>query len=45
MPNIEVNCGGGLNLDLLPDELPAGVWSNAKNMRFKNGEASSFHGM
>src|SRR6218665_1328505 len=37
--------GAGLNLDALPDDLPPGMWSDARNMRFKNGEARSFGGI
>lgn len=32
-------CGKGLNLDLLPSELAPGVWSDASNVRFRNGFA------
>lgn len=34
----------GVNLDLSPEELQAGWWSNANNMRFVNGYATRFKG-
>ena len=37
-------CGVGLNADLTPEELGAGVWSNTQNMRFSNGYAERFRG-
>lgn len=39
------NCGQGVNLDLMPEELPLGVWSACQNMRFRNGFAERFRGM
>lgn len=39
------NCGQGINLDLMPEELPVGMWSNCQNMRFRNGFAERFRGM
>lgn len=33
------DCGRGINLDLLPSEAASGVWSDASNMRFRNGFA------
>ena len=39
------NCGQGLNTDLTPEELGAGVWSDAENVRFSNGYAERFRGM
>lgn len=38
-------CGKGVNLDLMPEELALGVWSDCKNMRFRNGFAERFGGM
>lgn len=37
-------CGVGLNSDLTPEELGAGVWSSVENMRFRNGYAERFRG-
>lgn len=34
-----LECGKGLNLDLLPSELASGVWSDASNVRSRNGFA------
>ena len=34
-----------MNLDLTPDELKAGLWSGATNMRFVNGYAQRFNGI
>lgn len=46
MPIIKVNdVSQGVNLDLSPEELQAGWWSNAANMRFVNGYATRFKGM
>ena len=46
MPTVKINdVGQGVNLDLSPDELQAGWWSNASNMRFVNGYAARFRGM
>ena len=39
------DCGKGINLDLTPEELSVGVWSDCQNMRFKDGYASRFGGM
>lgn len=39
------NCGQGVNLDLMPEELPVGVWSACRNMRFRNGFAERFRGL
>lgn len=39
------DCGKGVNLDLMPEELALGVWSACKNMRFSNGFAERFNGM
>ncbi|WP_343735339.1 hypothetical protein [Acidovorax sp.] len=39
------DCGKGVNLDLTPEELEIGVWSNCTNMRFYNGYAQRFNGM
>lgn len=39
------NCGQGINTDLLPQELGAGVWLSAENVRFNNGYAQRFSGM
>jgi hypothetical protein len=38
------NCGSGLNSDLTPEELGAGVWSDTQNMRFRNGYAERVRG-
>lgn len=46
MPIIKIpDCGKGINLDLTPEELAVGVWSDCQNMRFKDGYASRFGGM
>lgn len=39
------NAGQGVNADLMPEELAAGVWSDCKNMRFRNGFAERFRGL
>ncbi len=39
------DCGRGVNLDLMPEELADGAWSNCQNMRFRNGFAQRFRGM
>lgn len=39
------NCGQGVNTDLMPEELPMGVWTACQNMRFRNGFAERFRGM
>lgn len=39
------NAGQGVNLDLMPEELPDGVWSACQNMRFRNGFAERYRGM
>lgn len=38
------NAGAGLNSDLSPEELGAGVWSAVQNVRFRNGYAERFKG-
>jgi hypothetical protein len=38
-------CGKGVNLDLLPSELGAGIWSDASNVRFRNGFAQRRKGI
>lgn len=46
MPIIKIpDTGRGVNLDLSPEELQAGMWSSVQNMRFANGYASKFKGM
>jgi hypothetical protein len=46
MPIIKIpDCGLGVNLDLTPEELSVGVWSDCRNMRFKDGYAARFGGM
>lgn len=46
MPQLKIaNCGQGVNLDLMPEELPDGVWSACQNMRARNGFAERFKGM
>jgi hypothetical protein len=46
MPIIKIpDTGKGVNLDLTPEELQEGMWSNVSNMRFINGYASKFKGM
>lgn len=37
-------CGKGVNKDLLPSELAAGVWSDSSNVRFRNGFAQKRKG-
>lgn len=37
--------GQGVNLDLTPEELKAGMWSAVSNMRFVNGYAQRFNGI
>jgi len=37
-------CGKGVNLDLLPSELATGIWSDASNVRFRNGFAEKRKG-
>lgn len=45
MPIVKINdVSQGVNLDLPPEELQAGWWSNASNMRFVNGFATRFKG-
>lgn len=39
------DCGKGVNKDLMPEELALGVWSDCKNMRFRQGFAERFGGM
>lgn len=38
-------CGKGVNKDLLPSELAAGVWSDCLNVRFRNGFAQKRKGI
>lgn len=46
MPIVKVpDCGRGINLDLTPEELQAGMWSDCRNMRFKDGYAQRFGGL
>ena len=46
MPIVQLSdVGQGVNLDLTPDELKAGLWSGATNMRFVNGFAQRFNGI
>lgn len=46
MPIVKVpDCGRGINLDLTPEELQAGMWSDCRNMRFKDGYARRFGGL
>ena len=46
MPIIKINdVSQGLNVDLSPEELQPGWWSNAANMRFVNGYAARYKGM
>lgn len=37
-------CGAGVNKDLLPSELAAGMWSDSLNIRFRNGFAEKRKG-
>jgi hypothetical protein len=39
------DCSKGVNLDLSPEELQVGAWSNCTNMRFRNGYAQRFNGL
>jgi hypothetical protein len=39
------DCGKGVNLDLTPEELQTGMWSDCTNMRFKDGYAQRFNGL
>lgn len=39
------DCSLGVNTDLNADELPLGVWSDARNMRFAGGFASAMRGI
>lgn len=39
------DCGQGLNKDLMAEELVAGQWTDAANMRFRSGFAERFKGM
>ena len=39
------NCGQGINRDLLPSELPPGMFSDCKNARFRNGFAEKRKGI
>ena len=46
MPIVKIpDVGKGVNLDLSPEELQAGMWSNVSNMRFVNGYAQKFKGL
>ena len=46
MPIVQLSdVGQGVNLDLTPEELKAGLWSSASNMRFVNGYAQRFDGI
>lgn len=46
MPIVQLpDLGQGVNLDLTPEELRAGLWSSATNMRFLNGYAQRFNGI
>lgn len=46
MPMVQLSdVGQGVNLDLTPEELKAGMWSAATNMRFVNGYAQRFNGI
>lgn len=38
-------CGKGVNKDLLPSELAPGIWSDASNVRFRNGFAEKRKGI
>lgn len=39
------NCGQGINRDLLPSELPPGMFSDCRNARFRNGFAEKRKGL
>jgi hypothetical protein len=39
------DCGQGLNRDLLPSELPHGMWNDCSNARFRNGFAEKRKGI
>ena len=46
MPQYKIaDCGQGVNYDLMPQELPPGVWTDAKNMRFSKGFAERIGGI
>lgn len=46
MAIVKINdCGGGVNKDLMPEELPENVWTSVQNMRFRNGFAQKFGGI
>lgn len=46
MPLVQLpDLGKGVNADLSAEELQAGVWSSATNMRFMNGFAQRFNGL
>lgn len=40
-----LECGKGVNLDLLPSELAPGIWSDSSNVRFRNGFAQKRKGV
>lgn len=39
------DCSLGVVTDLAPEELPAGAWTYAQNMRFKGGRAAAMRGI
>lgn len=46
MAIVKINdCGGGVNKDLMPEELPENVWTACQNMRFRSGFAQRFGGI
>lgn len=46
MAIVKINdCGGGINKDLMPEELSESVWTACQNMRFRNGFAERFGGL
>lgn len=46
MAIVKINdCGGGINKDLMPEELPENVWTSCQNMRFRSGFAQRFGGI
>jgi hypothetical protein len=40
-----VNCGSGVNRDLMPSELAPDLWSDCQNARFRNGFAEKRRGI
>ena len=38
------DCSLGVYTDLAPEDLPAGAWTDARNVRFKGGEARAMRG-